>query len=101
MSMDQGTRRAPDHLSVTPALSMTWQTIETAPRDGSVIVATWKDTWKDSGNRLPHIHIEAMYWDEESWWYAYDGDGPARPPTHWMPLPTAPDVEASEVSDDR
>mgnify|MGYP003385258398 CR=1 FL=1 len=67
-----------------------WQPIETAPKDGSVVVATWKDTWLKTGTRSPHIHIEAMYFDDVGWWYAYDGDGPPRPPTHWMPLPAPP-----------
>lgn len=69
---------------------MDWQPIETAPKDGTVIVATWQDTWADVGTKSPHIHIEGMYFAEGSWWYSYDGDGPSRPPTHWMPRPDAP-----------
>lgn len=69
-----------------------WKLIKTAPQDGTTIVATWLDTWADTGTRSQNVHIEAMYWSEDSWWYSYDGDGPARPPTHWMPLPQSPQV---------
>ncbi|MCS3691990.1 hypothetical protein ABIF07_001094 [Bradyrhizobium elkanii] len=72
---------------------MSWEPIETAPRDGTVVSATWQDTWAETGTRHRPIHLEAMYFEEGSWWYAYDGDGPARPPTHWMPLPEAPRLE--------
>jgi hypothetical protein len=67
-----------------------WQPMLTAPQDGTVVLATWRDTWKDPGTKNPNVHVEAMYCDGDSWWYAYDGDGPARPPTHWMPLPEPP-----------
>jgi hypothetical protein len=59
---------------------MDWQPIETAPTDGSIILATWADTWPE------HPHVEGMYYDAGEWFYSYDGDGNGRPPTHWCPI---------------
>ena len=63
---------------------MSWQPIETAPKDGTVI-----DLWAD-GQRLPNCKWRYGGWSQE---YAehpsahfdiYDE------PTHWMPLPEPP-----------
>lgn len=68
---------------------MKWQPIETAPRDGTRILATWAYTWSQSG-----VHIEACEFGESGgWFYTYDGDAPSTPPTHWMPLPEPPEQE--------
>ena len=64
-----------------------WQPIETAPRDGTVILATWEDTWK---NGRPHI--EPCDFSEGYWYYSYDGEGPTSAPTHWAPLPELPET---------
>lgn len=68
-----------------------WNPIETAPKDGSNILATWIDTWADAP------HIESVTWSGDHWFYTYDGDSPQKgnEPTHWMPLPIPP-VERSE-----
>ena len=68
---------------------MNWQPIETAPKDGTHIIAF------RPGNTP---HIEGMYWavyeDTDragAWHWSYDGDAPREnPPTHWMPLPEPP-----------
>jgi hypothetical protein len=67
---------------------MEWQTIETAPRDGTKILCgrfvrgceyngrirvDWWATFKESGY-TGFGHFNATYW----------------PPTHWMPLPAPP-----------
>ena len=67
---------------------MEWQPIETAPKDGRQILATWKQTWDDL---CPHIEVceRGAY---GSWLYTYDGDAPCAPPSHWMPLPEPPQV---------
>jgi hypothetical protein len=57
-----------------------WQPIETAPKDGTHILATWIDSWPN------HPHVEAVYFAETAWFYSYDGDGHSRPPSHWRPL---------------
>ena len=64
-----------------------WRPIETAPKDGTEIlvcgpacsgfyfsVACWKDRW------------------QESWWSDYE-DEELFPPSHWMPLPAAPEPQ--------
>lgn len=64
-----------------PGTASLWQPIASAPQDGTHILGGWRETWPKNP------HAEAVYFDEGSWWYSYDGDGPARPPTHWQPLP--------------
>ena len=79
---DQGERDAKD-----AARQSEWQPIETAPKDGTPIIA-YRPT------KPPHV--EGMYWagpggEGGAWYWHYDGDGPtSTPPTHWMPLPTPP-----------
>jgi hypothetical protein len=59
---------------------MTWQPIETAPRDGTTVLA-WCDEWK---------HARTAWAYESDQWQA------APPsifqPTHWMPLPAPPEA---------
>ena len=66
---------------------MTWQPIDTAPKDGTWVllwtgnecrIAMW-DEWED-----PECPVTQGWFD--------DGDGMyIENPTHWMPLPEAPD----------
>lgn len=66
----------------------TWQPINTAPRDGTRILATWAHTWRTGP------HIEVLETGEEGYWfYTFDGDAPVEEPTHWMPLPPDPNKE--------
>jgi hypothetical protein len=56
---------------------MSWQPIDTAPRDGTVI-----DVWHPTYGRLVD-----QWWDSEDGWFSFhDDDGP----THWMHLPEPP-----------
>ena len=83
---------------------MEWQPIETAPRDGTAILA-WS---KERGQR----ETQMGRYGEGSPGYAKwkDGDGPLNSgwvwdthhnwlttwtPTHWMPLPETPNVEGN------
>lgn len=52
---------------------MEWQPIETAPKDGRVVLLC-----DQMGNR----------WTDSSHWHIKNGCG--LPPTHWMPLPEPP-----------
>lgn len=52
----------------------TWQPIETAPKDGTVI-----DLWYPDFGRLA-----------DQWYDADDGWFVAPNPTHWMPIPEPP-----------
>lgn len=67
---------------------MKWQDIDTAPKDGTevlvwdrmVLRACWDDPW-DSGNSSWHLGACLAFGDEST----------ECNPTHWMPLPNAPE----------
>lgn len=61
---------------------MEWRPIETAPKDGTPIIALWAQ--KDSK------HAESVYWSDGAWIWEQDGDSPAQDPTHWVPKPLVP-----------
>ena len=68
---------------------MEWQSIETAPNDGTKVLL-WVDGQVDIGDWLPAIHP----WNNSAWWVE-SGQVTARNPTHWMPLPEAPNAKVS------
>ena len=57
-----------------------WQPIETAPRDGTLVLA-WHPWW---------MRADAVRCGRSGVWTA-DGH-PVCEPTHWMPLPAAPEA---------
>lgn len=58
-----------------------WQSIDTAPRDGTEVLA-----WLLGG------YCEVVYWHTlEDHWTAGAGEDVVLP-THWMPLPKGPDA---------
>lgn len=77
---------------------MEWQTIDTAPRDGTIVLlfGPWSGQISGYGN-TPRIDI-GYYRDGKSefvgndWWELITGDGYVAwmTPTHWMPLPKEP-----------
>jgi hypothetical protein len=64
---------------------MTWQPIDTAPKDGTAILIH-----PAAGEmRVVHWRIDRGYWSTDSWDDGgYDAD---MHPTHWMPLPPPPE----------
>lgn len=69
---------------------MEWQTIETAPKDGTrILVSCVYDVDGDA-----HSHEWVDWWgsdDEWEGWLDFPKEIPAPfPPTHWMPLPPLP-----------
>jgi hypothetical protein len=63
---------------------MRWRPIETAPKDGSSILAIWR--WGDNPDNGAETHMVVRWC---GWW---DAQGFTQPePTHWMPLPPAPE----------
>ncbi len=67
---------------------MKWQPIETAPKDGTPILAYRGDHYKSFG------HVQVTYWRTAAHKVGYIGWGEFNqrwwPPTHWMPLPEPP-----------
>lgn len=63
---------------------MTWQPIETAPKDGTEVLG-WLSRSIDE-----QPYVETMWYvpDAEVWVGDYDGCRVL--PTHWMPLPEPP-----------
>lgn len=60
-----------------------WQPIETAPRDGRVVLGYWAED-----------RVETIQFQFRSFVYSADGDGwTDRGPTHWRPLPAPPKGE--------
>jgi len=68
-----------------------WQSIATVPKDGTKV-----DLWYE-GRRLTNMSwgvtspmFPSGYWERENdqWW-----DAEYTNPTHWMPIPDAPEVE--------
>ena len=74
---------------------MTWQTIETAPRDGSGVIvfedevyfATWVNDVPDYHIRGLSAFVNPWSWDDDRGQYGCV----IRNPTHWQPLPPPTD----------
>ena len=67
---------------------MTWQPIETAPQDGTVILGF-------NGRGMTSIEWSCDAWNlAETHDYPEDTRWEYPPPTHWMPLPDPPTAEA-------
>jgi hypothetical protein len=69
--------------------AMTWQPIETAPKDGTVI-----DLWAVCGHDYSG-RAENQYWNKKRrvWVHTHGGDLSPFYVTHWMPIPDAPTGE--------
>lgn len=64
-------------------MGMDWQPIETAPKDGTGILG-----WPIVG-RYNEDMPAPIAWDDEQW-RMIAAEGETAEPTHWMPLPFAP-----------
>ena len=71
---------------------MKWQTIDTAPKDGTVIIAYQPSGTFFSGHKYPEV-VGIASWQEPDDLNPAHWSGPLGPkghPTHWMPLPSPP-----------
>ncbi len=71
-----------------------WQPIETAPKDGTAILASGLDHGKG-----PSRHYSVVEWMDfgcESGWYPDEDADPLIYLSHWMPLPEPPALSALE-----
>lgn len=75
---------AADMRAIRTALTPQWQPIETAPKDGTTVLVC---------DRLGDCSV-ASYWARKpTYWDGNWGDGEYETrPSHWMPLPAAPEV---------
>ena len=73
---------------------MTWQPIETAPKDGTRVLIYQPDGMWHSRSCIRGERIELAYWhqpgnkERPGFWI------PTSRPTHWMPLPDPPSARA-------
>jgi hypothetical protein len=79
----------------TATQTISWQPIETAPKDGTYILL-WNGTWHLSRwGEISHIHHDNYSFIKElkSCWLNEFADGInfcSKEPTHWMELPNGP-----------
>ena len=79
-------------------MTMEWQPIETAPKDGTWVLLTGGVIFYGwDGDDFPDCvvgqYVSDQYVSEDKWQFAwYDGGcyGEYEHPTHWMPLPAPP-----------
>lgn len=72
-----------------PASGEGWRTMDSAPKDGTHVLAVVAGNHPSTG--LPFIP-EVVEWSAETngWWSEMWGVSGDYRPTHWMPLPTSP-----------
>lgn len=75
---------------------LTWQPIETAPKDGSLILLTPSRCWAVDVN----ADCEVGYWDDDfggKWISMGSTAEDYTGPTHWMPLSNPPALRPAEA----
>lgn len=70
-----------------------WRPIETAPRDGTVLLTFNPDLWV--GRVIFDARIRMARWsvDADTWYIQGVNSTIPLEPTHWMPLPQPPEDE--------
>lgn len=67
---------------------MNWKPIETAPKDGTIVLLGWDDDCHIPSVGCFNVNKGLWYCDRQ--WRWEDGHMKECPPTHWMPLPEPP-----------
>lgn len=76
---------------------MSWQPIETAPRDGTGILGGW---FRGVFNKEhPWRHQGVTFWRDGEWVNPDEEERSFYEPTHWQPLPAPPSDEPKEVDE--
>ena len=65
-----------------------WASIETAPKDGTRVLALW--VWSERGKVGGGYTHEVVAWDGR-WWRFSNGESVSEP-SHWQPLPEPPET---------
>jgi hypothetical protein len=91
----------PEPLSEVQGVPEGWQPIETAPKDGTVILALECWIYHTDAARRPHYILREVFYNDEGGWEIVE-DGEVREDdgfTHWLPrnaLPAAPEQAESK-----
>lgn len=69
-----------------------WQPIETAPKDGTKILAICQPRYIETGKPMPFNYINVVWWRDEKfkdsfWQWRHSLNDSAAEPIMWMPLP--------------
>jgi hypothetical protein len=76
-----------------------WQPIETAPKDGTPVLIARVEYTEGKSPEVAEVDVGAYLYDagmntpdgyEPAYWYWASDNGSIEEPTHWMPLPPAP-----------
>lgn len=74
--------RAPAALAAAPRMGEGWLPISTAPKDGTPILGFMPSYYQNSGGQSVILWMEGQWFDNRAF---------VTEPTHWMPLPPAPE----------
>lgn len=72
-----------------------WRTMESAPKDGTPILAHCQPRFVESGEAMDFNYQAVVWWRREKfkdslWPWRHACDDSAAEPTHWLPLPEPP-----------
>lgn len=72
-----------------------WQSINTAPKDGTRILAHCQPRHVETGEPMTFSYANVVWWrrdkfQDSKWPWRHALNDSAAEPTHWMPLPEPP-----------
>lgn len=69
--------------------NMNWQPIDTAPKDGRLVMA-WREGWTNPSwvRWVFNDRTQTTFWNDSEEWDEYELE--SEPPTHWIELPPLP-----------